>query len=109
VATDHPAWDTLKTVCPLRCRLRHAAASDNPTSGQPSTPDEVDWAGLPIDLDFAFSAVQRDNVYLQHLRRKRGAQLRRWGSQDGAQPCPCDIAAAYGHEHDNAKTFGITP
>ena len=105
MAVDCPGGDILKTGCPLRCRLRHGAASDNPASG--SAADEVDWAGLLIDLDLTFSAVQRDNVYLQHLRFKRGAQLWRW-SQQGAQPCPCEIAAAYGHDHGNAEALGIT-
>jgi hypothetical protein len=40
--------------------------------------DQVDWAGLPINLDLAFSRNQRDKVYAQHLMRRRGAQLRRW-------------------------------
>jgi hypothetical protein len=57
-----------------------------------SAPAQVDWAGLPINLDLAFSAVQRDNVYFQHLNRKRGAHPLRW-SQDGTQQCACDIAA----------------
>jgi hypothetical protein len=103
----HPGRDILKTGCPLRCRLRHGAAGDSLVGGQASAPDQVDWAGLPIDLDLMFSAVQRDNVYLQHLRFKRGAQLWRW-SQQGAQPCPCEIAAAYGHDHGNAEALGIT-
>ena len=106
MASDQPDRDTLKTVCPLWCRLRHGAASNNLTSGQASAADQVDWAGLPVDLDLAFSAVQRDNVYLQHLRRKRGAQLWPW-SQDGAQPCACDIAAEHAYDHSNAETLGI--
>ena len=90
MAAEHPGGDAVKTACPLRCRLRHGTAGD-PLSGQASAPDQVDWAGLPINLDLAFSARQRDNVYLQHLIRKRGAQLWRW-SQDEAQPCACDTA-----------------
>jgi hypothetical protein len=107
VATDHPGRDALKTVCPLWCRLRHGGASDNPPSRQAFAPGQVDWAGLLIDLDLAFSAAQRDKVYLQHLRRKREAQLCRW-LQDGAQPCACDIAAEYGHDYSNAEKLGIT-
>jgi hypothetical protein len=60
--------------------------------------DHVDWAGLPINLDFAFSQQQSDKVYRQHLMRKRGAQLWR-GPQDAAQPCACDIAAQAANDH----------
>ncbi|AFC48401.1 hypothetical protein OCO_20380 [Mycobacterium intracellulare MOTT-02] len=31
----------------------------------------MDWAGLPVNLDFAFSRDQRDKVYAQHLMRRR--------------------------------------
>lgn len=55
---------------------------------QPSAQDRVDWAGLPINLDFAFSREKRDKVYVQHLMRIRGAQLSRW-SRDDAQTCVC--------------------
>ena len=41
--------------------------------------------GFLTELDLAFSRDQRDKVYVQHLMRKRGAQLWRW-LQDGAQP-----------------------
>lgn len=99
---DGPVTDAVKAVCPLRCRLRHGA---NPPGDEGSAGDQVDWAGLPINLDFAFSEVQRDNVYLQHLRRMRGAQLWRW-SQDGAQPCACDIAAELAHlDADAAQDY----
>jgi hypothetical protein len=88
---DVPVSDAAKTVCPLQCRLRHGAASHYP-GDQTSASDYVDWAGLPINLDLAFSHVQRDKVYAQHLMRKRGAQLRGW-LHDGAQLCACEIAA----------------
>ncbi|OBH18429.1 hypothetical protein A5713_07405 [Mycobacterium sp. E2497] len=68
----------------MRCRLRRAAAGDEG--------DQVDWAGLPINLDLAFSPQQRDKVYRQHLMRKRGTQLRRW-SQDSGRSCACEFAA----------------
>jgi hypothetical protein len=103
VAADHPGGNAVKTACPLWCRLRHGTAPGD----QGSAPGQVDWAGLPIDLDLAFSAVRRDNVYLQHLRRMRGAQLWRW-SQDGAQPCACDIEAEDAYDHRNAEKVGIT-
>ena len=107
MAADRNGGEGAKTACPLQCRLRHGAAGDTPPGGQASAATQVDWAGLPIDLDLAFSAVQRDNVYLQHLSRRRGAQLWRW-SQDGAQPCACDIAAEYTHGRGNAEKLGIT-
>ena len=37
-----------------------------------STAEQVAWAGLPINLDFAFSQAQRDKVYAQYLMRNRG-------------------------------------
>jgi hypothetical protein len=99
---DGPVTDAVKAVCPLQCRLRHGA---NPPSDEGSAGDQVDWAGFPINLDFAFSDVQRDNVYLQHLRRMREAQLWRW-SQNGAQPCACDIAADLAHlDPDAAQDY----
>ena len=88
---DVPASDAPKTVCPLQCRLRYGGATHNP-GDQASACDHVDWAGLPINLDLAFSHTQRDKVYAQHLTRQRGAQLRRW-LRDGAQLCVCEIAA----------------
>jgi hypothetical protein len=88
---DAPVREAVKTVCPLQCRLRHGAASHNPDD-QASACDHVDWAGLPINLDLAFSQAQRDKVYAQHLMRKRCAQLRRF-LHDGAQLCVCELAA----------------
>ncbi|WP_313901665.1 hypothetical protein [Mycobacterium sp. SMC-2] len=70
----------MRAVCPLQCRLRRAADDDR-----------VDWAGLPVNLDWAFSPQQRDKVYAQHLMRKRGTALRRL--QDRGQRCACEFAA----------------
>jgi hypothetical protein len=75
-------------TCPLRCRLRRGAG-DAASTG--AAADQVDWAGLPVNLDLVFSQQQRDKVYGQYLRRRRGPQLWRW-SENGL-PCPCDIAA----------------
>jgi hypothetical protein len=70
VARDSEGPDRLmKTVCPLH---------------GPS--DQVDWAGLPVNLDLAFSREQRDKVYVQHVMRKQGSQLWR-------RPCNCEAAA----------------
>ncbi|OBH33641.1 hypothetical protein A5692_14000 [Mycobacterium sp. E342] len=78
----------MQAVCPLRCRLRRAAAGDDG--------DQVDWAGLPINLDLAFSPQQRDKVYRQHLMRKRGTQLRRW-APIGSHLCVCEETARDAH------------
>jgi hypothetical protein len=91
-----------RTVCPLHGPLRHGAADE---SAQASAPDQIDWAGLPINLDLAFSRQQRDKVYAQHLMRKRGALLWRW-LQDGEQVCVCEIAAEEGElRADAAKDY----
>lgn len=50
------------------------ATDDHPGDQELST-GQVAWAGLPINLDFAFSHVQRDKVYVQHLTRKRFCSL----------------------------------
>jgi hypothetical protein len=92
---DGPGRDAVNTVCPLQCRQRQGGAGDNPLSDRASAPDQVDWAGLPINLDLAFSREHRDKVYAQHLMRKRGAQLWRW-LRDGGQLCVCDLAAEPG-------------
>jgi hypothetical protein len=78
----------MKRVCPLQCRRRH--------DGERAAPTHIEWAGLPINLDLAFSREQRDKVYVQHLMRKQGSQLWRW-LQPGAQLCACDDAADDGH------------
>ncbi|OBJ51643.1 hypothetical protein [Mycobacterium sp. 1423905.2] len=84
MARDGDRPEQTKT-CPLQCRLRQGGASSAET-------DRVDWAGLPVNLDMAFSREQRDKVYAQHQTRKRGALLRR---QNGTQVCVCEIAAEY--------------
>ncbi len=73
----------MKDVCPRRCRLH--------PDGRAAAPGQVDWAGLPVNLDMAFSRLQRDKVYVQHVIRKQGSQLSRW-AHDGAQPCVCEAA-----------------
>jgi sulfite reductase (NADPH) flavoprotein alpha-component len=76
--------------------------------------------GFLTELDLAFSRDQRDKVYVQHLMRKRGAQLWSW-LQDGAQlyvcgtadpmakdvdHALCEIAAEHGHlDPDAAKSY----
>src|SRR5258705_17363 len=80
--------DDTNAACALQCWRQRGAAS------QESVPDEVTWAGLPINLDFAFSREKREKVYLQHLKRKRLAQPWRW-LRDGEQPCVCDMTAGH--------------
>lgn len=76
--------------------------------------------GFLTELDLAFSRDQSEKVYVQHLMRKRGAQLWRW-LQDGAQlyvcgtadpmakdvdRALCDIAAEHGHlDEEAAKAY----
>jgi sulfite reductase (NADPH) flavoprotein alpha-component len=76
--------------------------------------------GFLTELDLAFSRDQREKVYVQHLMRKRGAELWRW-LQDGAQlyvcgnadpmakdvdRAICDIAAEHGDlDPDAAKDY----
>ncbi|MCV6964267.1 hypothetical protein H7J50_10665 [Mycobacterium intermedium] len=76
----------------MQCKLRAAATDDGPTDGA-SPFDRVDWAGLPVKLDLAFSQQQCDRVYAQHMKRKRGFELWR-ESRKRAAPCVCEMAAA---------------
>ncbi len=85
---DGPLENTVQAVCPLQCRLRRGATDDDQLG------DRVDWAGLPINLDLAFSPQQRDKVYRQHLMRKRGTQLGRL--KGGRYLCVCDETPADG-------------
>ena len=87
---DERDSDIVNTSRPSQCRL-HGAAADNPPSDQASALGLVDWAGLPADLDMAFSQSQRDKVYAQHLMRKRGSRLWR-RSQDDGEICGCGSA-----------------
>lgn len=76
--------------------------------------------GLLTELDLAFSRDQREKVYVQHLMRKRGAQLWQW-LQEGAQlyvcgsadpmakdvdRALCEIVAEHGHlDADEARAY----
>jgi sulfite reductase (NADPH) flavoprotein alpha-component len=76
--------------------------------------------GLLTELDLAFSRDQHDKVYVQHLMRRRGAELWRW-LQDGAHlyvcgnadpmakdvdRALCDIAAEHGNlDPDAARAY----
>lgn len=84
----------IKNDCPLQCRLRGGVTEDL-VDGQ------VDWAGLPVNLDFAFSRDQRDKVYAQHLMRRRGTLF--GPRRRGGDLCVCDVAA----ERDGAETLPI--
>nr|WP_281373714.1 bifunctional nitrate reductase/sulfite reductase flavoprotein subunit alpha [Mycobacterium vicinigordonae] len=57
--------------------------------------------GLLTELDLAFSRDQRDKIYVQHLMRKRGAQLWRW-LQDGAHLYVCGSANPMAKDVDQA-------
>lgn len=96
MAAEHPGGDAVHSDCPLQCWLRHGSASGALTSGRIRERDHVDWAGLPVNLDMAFSQQQCDKVYRQHLMRKREAQLWRC-LPDTAQICVCEASIAHGH------------
>jgi hypothetical protein len=88
---DRPRGEGVRNACPLRCGLRYAAAGDGLTDGREPACDQVDWAGFPINLDFAFSQQQRDKVYAQHLMLRRGSQFWRW-SHNKSPLCACENA-----------------
>ena len=108
MAVEHPGGDAVNGDCPLQCWLRRGDADDALSSSRTWERDHVDWAGLPINLDMAFSQQQCDKVYKQHLMRKRGAQLRRWLPQHTTQLCACDIAAQAAYDRGHAEKLGIT-
>ncbi|QLL05038.1 hypothetical protein [Mycobacterium vicinigordonae] len=68
-------------ACPLHCGSRQTDDS-NP---------QISWAGLPVNLDLAFSQNQRDKVYAQHLRRRQDTSLRR-RANDVTQLCVCEAS-----------------
>nr|WP_256389959.1 bifunctional nitrate reductase/sulfite reductase flavoprotein subunit alpha [Mycobacterium sp. 1164966.3] len=57
--------------------------------------------GLLTELDLAFSRDQDEKVYVQHLMRKRGAELWRW-LQDGAHLFICGNADPMAKDVDRA-------
>ncbi|OBH48872.1 hypothetical protein A5687_14710 [Mycobacterium mantenii] len=63
-------------------------ATDDRLGDQELPAEQITWAGLPVNLDFAFSQAQRDKVYSQHLMRKRWCTLR-----NGAAARDGDLAA----------------
>ncbi len=91
MAAEHTGRDAVHSDCPLQC-WRRGTASDALARAR----DNVDWAGLPINLDLAFSQQQCDKVYRQHLMRKRGAQLWR-PLPDAGELCVCEASTAHGH------------
>lgn len=81
----------VRTACPRHCRTRQG----------PNTPaEQVDWAGLPVNLDLAFSRNQRDKVYAQHLKFERGGRFRRRSQE----VCICDLADHSGINQDTRKS-----
>jgi sulfite reductase alpha subunit-like flavoprotein len=78
--------EVMKKICPVHGRPVHEANED-----RASRSDQVNWAGLPVNLDFAFSRGQRDKVYVQHVMRSQGRRLWPW-LHDEAQSCLCEGA-----------------
>lgn len=91
----------------MQCKLRAAAADDTPTDGG-SPFDRVDWAGLPVKLDLAFSQQQCDTVYAQHIKFKR--RFESWReSRKRATPCVCEMAAADNSTESSSADTADTP
>jgi hypothetical protein len=85
-------------ACPLRCR-RQRSADDPASTG--AAGDQVDWAGLPVNLDLVFSQQQREKVYGQYLKRRRGTELWGW-SENGGPPCACELSGDDGRSSPDA-------
>ncbi len=98
---DGPDGDAVNTDCPLHGRARTGTAIDDPRGDQAPEREQVDWAGLPVNLDLVFSQEKCDKVYVQHLLRKRETRLWRW-LHDGAPPCACEIATDHERLDPNA-------
>ena len=96
----------MKAVCPLQCWRRNGVA--NGDRAWASAPGQIEWAGLPANLDFAFSREQRDKVYVQHVMREQRRQLWPW-LHDGAKLCVCEIAAEDGTLSSDAAKDYVKP
>lgn len=92
--TDGSPGTAENPACPLHSR--------RPATGT-APADQVDWAGLPINLDLAFSQNQRDKVYAQHLRFRRAMLLRR-RPRDVSELCICEIAEYSELNHDAGRS-----
>lgn len=80
--SEGPSGTGAPTVCPLHCPARQGTANGSAPA------DQVEWAGLPVNLDLAFSQNQRDKVYAQHMKFRGTGRLRR-RAQD---VCICETA-----------------
>ncbi len=90
--------------CPRKCLLRRDAAGDDPAGERGPAREQVEWAGLPVNLDLVFSQKQRDRVYVQHLMRQRENRLWRWQTHD-TRSCVCDSADRDRVDLDAAKSL----
>jgi hypothetical protein len=88
---------TVNPACPLHSRAA-AGGGTNGASADGAPAGKVEWAGLPVNLDLAFSQNQRDKVYAQHLRLRRGTRLTPESretseiSPESSEPCNCGTA-----------------
>ena len=79
MARESDGLDMAMTIRPQQLRPQHDAAPGDRVDDQ--SLGLIEWAGLPVNLDLAFSREQRDKVYVQHVIRKREAQLWRWSQE----------------------------
>ena len=87
--SDGPSATGAPTACPRHCRV-----------GQRAPSEQVEWAGLPVNLDLAFSQNQRDKVYAQHLKFSQLGLFRRRAQEI----CVCETADRPDLNQDTRKS-----
>lgn len=79
----------MNPFCP-RHRPKRSSASARQAS---ESPEQCEWAGLPVNLELTFSTRQRDRVYREHLRRTRPPSTADTG-YDTDEQCHCKRESA---------------
>jgi hypothetical protein len=82
-------------------------ATEEHLGDQESPTDQVAWAGLPINLDWAFSQLQRDKVYVQHITRKRWCSLHAEARDSDAPAAYQPLDADEGQTHAQPLSAGM--